>query len=216
MIKNILKQLLFACLGICTASIICLSVVSIFSYVYDNSCFFLNDISGNNLGMNEYIGTVMLSVCILGLGSILYLILNSKLKKIVYWYFFILTLASCSNLFLYAYDKIGITSPNRALEEVLCTKIEDDGMSCKMNNLTQIEYTYLGEIGFKMPELPIGINHNISVRYFRDSFFGEYSLNIDVMMRSKEPLDSLKQPTWKLINTFGDDSLEYNYHVSQM
>ncbi len=216
MIKNILKQTMYISLGIGTGCLIFLIYYLVIDLNYGYTCAFLENISGTIKDDFEFVGHVLLLVIILILGSIIYIIFNKKLKNKAFIYFVILTLFSFGNFGVHHALKIGNTPENEILEEILCTKIIDDGMFCEMNNLNQIEYTYLGANGFKMPELPLDINPRIDVLYFRDNFFGEFTLDINVAIPLKQSIDSLKYPKWKLVKTLDNDSLEYNYHLSQM
>jgi hypothetical protein len=126
-------------------------------------------------------------------GIIIYF--KIKKKKLINLLVFIslLTILSLYSFIIKAVSRI--PDKNKELKQEVCRKSTDDGMWLEFNNLSKIEYDFINSKNKYLPSVPEE-SDTINIKFYRDSFLGDFDLNIELKLKPDESLDTIKYPNW--------------------
>jgi hypothetical protein len=172
--------------------------IVILFFTKDNhfSCGALDAFSNESAGwLFVAFKTVLIVLTIWIVGLLAYFIMGVLNRINTFLYFAILTTMALH----YFIFKAIVRSPeeHRELKEVICNKSSDDGMELEFIKLTKIEYDYVNSKTKWLPAVPDN-TETIDVKYFRDDFFGEYHLEVELSLPKEVRIDSAKFSEWKL------------------
>lgn len=163
-------------IGIVVVSLVIGCLIIANNYL-DKSCLALSAFEALSI-INFFKALVVLGLLfiILIVGFVIFFaFLKSKRINIIL-YFSILALIVSSpiikNLIYAINDKEG------DIKESICKKAVDDGMFCKMQDLSYDEYLFITQDSW-LPSIPKS-SKNISIEYYRDDFLGDYYLIINL------------------------------------
>jgi hypothetical protein len=141
----------------------------------------------------DFLKTMLIAFVIWVVGLIIYFVLRKKKKINLLLYFSLLTTIS-----LYSFMVKTVTrqpEENRQLKQEICEKATDDGMMLNFLNLNKAEYDFINSKTKWLPIIP-ELSESVDINYWRDDFFGEYSLKIELTIPIGQTLDSISYPKW--------------------
>jgi len=143
----------------------------------------------------DFLKTILIAFGIWIVGLILYFALRKKKKINLLFYVSLLTTIS-----LYSFMVKAVTRQpegNRKLKQEICEKSTDDGMMLNFLSLNKAEYDFINSKTKWLPTIP-EVSESVDINYWRDDFFGEYSLIIELTIPIGQTLDSITYPKWTL------------------
>jgi hypothetical protein len=143
----------------------------------------------------DFLKTILIALGIWIVGLIIYFVIRKKKKIKLLFYFSLLTTISLHSFIVKATTRQ--PEENRKLKQEVCSKSNDDGMMLNFLNLNKTEYDFINSKTKWLPTIP-EVSESVDINYWRDDFFGEYSLIIELTIPIGQKLDSIAYPKWTL------------------
>jgi len=184
---NIIKAMKIICTSLAVATLIL--------YLTRNKSVFscpAYEVFGGESHSEDFISFVTylgIAILLWSIGFFLYVSITYLRKHInTFIYFALLTFLSMSQLIKHRrYYEPPII--NLGMREEICNKGTATSMDASFTNLKREEYDHLRSLEDWLPLLP-SRSDSICIRYFHDSFLGDYDITIDFRIPSNVTLDS--------------------------
>lgn len=158
----------------------------------------------NSIILSGTLGIILIA------GFVIYLKIQKTGKVNVILYFMILSLIisiqNIKGIYNHYIDRA------KKIKEQICNKSTDDGMLCEFKDLTCEEYFFISKDS-KLPIIPDN-SKDITIHFFRDDFFVDYNLVIDIWIPEQKSESNIVKDWTKTKETV-NGFIKYEYQQSQ-
>jgi hypothetical protein len=150
-----------------------------------------------------------IAILIWSIGVFLFVsIIQIRKHTNIYLYFILLTILSMTHIIKY---RVAYETPiiNLAMREAICKKGTATSMDASFTDLIEEEYIHIQSKERWLPPLPNRAD-SICIKYYHDSFTGDFDLTIDFKLPNNMTLDSTQIAKFKLTSN------GYQFHDFEM